>query len=216
MLVIRKIDFVGGFPADIDFSLEGQLNDVLDIRSFYDPKGNTISFWRINLELVRTHLHDYPLYIIENYMKKPSFLCYSKEGATAAPQVVYVVFILIKLNVSVKSRHALIDNMNLVLWMSPNGASMFFQGKTGCQRRLALLNYEFVDLFILFLLCLGALSFFVFSLLNLLSQLPELLKIVLERLTLFLWRSLPFLENFFWLKRPAFTLEFPSKRLTAI
>lgn len=69
---------------------------------------------------------------MENYMKKPGFLCDSEESATAASQVVYVVFVLIILNVSVESGDALIDNMDLILRMPSNRTPVLFQRKTRC------------------------------------------------------------------------------------
>lgn len=136
-----------------------------------------------------------PLNLWQNYMKKSGFLSDSDKSATAAAQIANKVLILIVFNLSMKARHALINNVNLIFGMPTNGSAMFFERKARGQGRLALLDDKFVDLFFLFVFSLSALSLFgCFLVSDFLKHFTVFFGLVFHGLWFFFGHSLLFLE----------------------
>ncbi len=128
-------------------------------------------------------------------MKKSGFLSDSDKSATAAAQIANKVLILIVFNLSMKARHTLINNVNLIFGMPTNGPTMFFERKARGQGRLALLDDKFVDLFFLFVFSLSAFSLFgCFLVSDFLKHFTVFFGLVFHGLWFFFGNSLLFLE----------------------
>lgn len=58
MLIVREVDLIGSFSADIDFHFLRELNKILNVRSLYDSEGDLFRLVHDGLELVGAHLDD--------------------------------------------------------------------------------------------------------------------------------------------------------------
>ena len=67
---------------------------------------------------------------MDMYMKKPSFLCDSDKSSAAASKISNKVLILIVLNLRVKPRDTLINNVDFIFGVSADGSAMLFERKT--------------------------------------------------------------------------------------
>ena len=78
-----------------------------------------------------------------------SFFWYSYKSSWTTSTIFDKVYPWVILYLSVKSGYILVNNMNLVFWVTTNHSSMFFKRVATENWRLALLYYKFVDLCLL-------------------------------------------------------------------
>ena len=130
---------------------------------------------------------------MKTYIKESRFLSNPNKRATTAAQIQNKVLILVVLDLRVEPRHALVHNMDLVFGVPTDGPAVLLQRKAWGQRRLALLDDQFINLLLFLVLGLSPLALFGRLLvLNFLKNLAVFLELVFEGLGFLLGHALLF------------------------